>query len=957
MTSQSVSGRRQSVLMLLGLVSFLVSSNIAAAGQGAAGIIGQVRDSSGGVLPGVTVTVTSPALQVPEITVVTDEQGEYRVSPLPIGTFTVAYSLAGFQSVRREDIRLTVGFVARVDIELSVGAVSESVTVSGVSPVVDTTSSNTTIQLTREDLQLVPGSRHSVTGMLAMAPGVITTVDVGGNTSDETPRSRVFGVGAEPWHVIEGVTTITLSQSGGNGILWDYSSVDESSLQTTGGGVETPTRGVYSNAVVKSGGNTFHGSAMALHTSSNFSSSNLDDELRAKGLTEGNRTLKRYDDGGELGGRILRDRLWFYNGTRFRGHNEELVGRFTKPDGSPQTDDNISWYQTTKISLQVNPANRLIGFVSFNFKERAGSLNPDVDPYDRRIAQGTHGSQSKVEFQSVHKTWVLSTVAAFSQYRSLYEADGPGAGKPAFTDVFTLINGGSAPSAGQDVGEIRPQAKVKLTSYRPELYRGDHQFTFGFEGFPTRGGRGQNSRGAAGDYLLEFNRGVPFQIRTFNYPVKPLDRSNYMTLYAQDSWTMSRRLTLTGGLRFAHDSGFVPENCHPGGQFIQSFCFDKIQFPIWNVFTPRVHAAFDVTGEGRTVIKGGYGRFAHMRHFGGEVSSANPLASVTTVWRWRDPNGNLAYDPGDVDFNPNGLDFVSQSGGSNTVVNPNEIEPMSDELSVSFEHELMKDFGLRLTAVQTRLFNPYRTENVLRPASVYTIPNTRPDPGPDGNVGTADDPGTMLTYLQYPTSLRGRAFEQFRLTNDPNGNQWNRSVEISAFKRLSNNWQVSGSYSATRKFNPLGAGGSYENSSVIVAAADPNAEIFAADNTWERVAKAQGAYRFPWDVTGSFSFQSLSGTPLARTVLVTGGTTIPSLTMRVEPIGTLRVPTLNLTNFRVLKVFRLAGGNRAGVEVNLYNAFNVNTITGMTVASGPNYLRPTGVILPRIFDFSVNYSF
>jgi hypothetical protein len=147
---------------IVGLLLFAFGFSMAApatAGQGAAapaGIIGQVTDGTGAVLPGVTVTATSPALQVPQVVGVTDERGDYRLSPLPIGTYTVTYELAGFQNLRREGVRLTVGFVARVDLVMSLGAVSETITVSGASPLVDTTSTATRTELTQEQLDVSP---------------------------------------------------------------------------------------------------------------------------------------------------------------------------------------------------------------------------------------------------------------------------------------------------------------------------------------------------------------------------------------------------------------------------------------------------------------------------------------------------------------------------------------------------------------------------------------------------------------------------------------------------------------------------------------------------------------------------------------------------------------------------------------------------------------------------------
>ena len=177
------------VIVALSLVRLV---HLAAAGQGEeAGIIGQLKDESGATMPGVTVTATSPALQVPQVTAITNERGEYRLTPLPIGTYTVEYVLTGFSTVRREGIRLTVGFTAKLDVQLKVGSVSETVTVSGAAPVVDTTSTTTTTQLTRETLELTPTGRNGMVALLTQAPGVRSNaIDVGGNSINTTLTFR-----------------------------------------------------------------------------------------------------------------------------------------------------------------------------------------------------------------------------------------------------------------------------------------------------------------------------------------------------------------------------------------------------------------------------------------------------------------------------------------------------------------------------------------------------------------------------------------------------------------------------------------------------------------------------------------------------------------------------------------------------------------------------------------------
>ena len=186
-------------------ISLSLLSMPALAGQGAgnpAGITGVVTDNSGAVLPGVTVTATSSALQVPSVTSVSDERGEYRLSPLPIGVYTVLFELTGFQSVRREGVRLTVGFTARVDSQLNLGGLEETITVSGSSPLVDTTSTATSIELTREQLEVLPTSRDGFHSFLNQAPGVRTNLDVGSSGLGDTVQKGAFVSPVSPCHSV-----------------------------------------------------------------------------------------------------------------------------------------------------------------------------------------------------------------------------------------------------------------------------------------------------------------------------------------------------------------------------------------------------------------------------------------------------------------------------------------------------------------------------------------------------------------------------------------------------------------------------------------------------------------------------------------------------------------------------------------------------------------------------------
>jgi len=960
--STSRSGIRCGLVVLVSLLAF-AGSTAAAQGTGAS-IIGQVTDQSGAVLPGVTVTATSPALQVPQVTAITNEVGEYRLAPLPIGVYQVAFELAGFRPAQRPNVRLTVGFTAKLDVSLGLATVAETVTVSGAAPVVDVASTSGSTLLTRETLQLTPTSRNGNMSFLTLAPGVRSFLDVGGNQMVESSNARVFGQGGGGWATLEGIATSGLS-GGGSGGQWDEQTIEEARVQTLGTDAEFATHGVQLNAIVKSGGNDFHGAGNWAQTDHHFQNNNVDDKLKAVGITLGNKLSKVYDVGGDLGGRLRRNKLWFYGAARRRYREDELLNAF-KPDGSPATDVNAQWWNTEKVSFQASPSNRFIGFYQ-GLHTTEASRSSELVAYESREVKNPRTHYAKGEWEGVRGNSLIATVQfGIRRYPRGVVILGSGVGR---TDLETERVTGDVIVAGEDQWTKRDHTTGSLTWYKPNWFHGNHEFKAGVDHSndferPGLAAKPQN-------YHLLYNSGVPFEIAFFNAPTYPKLAARSLAIYLKDSWTIGRRLTLNAGARYTHDNGYVPASCReaaapPGDVIFPAECFEKVQLRVFNNVAPRLHAAYDLSGNGKTVIKGGWGRYDHQRQLDPDAQRLNRINQAYGIFLWHDLNHNNDYDAGEVNRNPNGPDFVETTGPEfdptvpKAVVNPNEKRFMQDEFSTSLERELVANFAVRVTGVYTRTMNTNRIQNNLRPYESYNIPITNRDPGPDGARGTADD-GGLVTYYEFSPALAGSQFEEFTVINDPKADSNYKSLELAAVKRLANRWQFMASYSATKKDRPmirrLAVGSLNTITQIEAGFYNPNEEIYRADRTWDWDTKLSGAYIFPAEVSVSANLHYYSGDPYARTVRFRGGKTIPSIVLNVEPIGTRRLPNITNLTARVEKSFRLTAAHKVAVRLNVYNALNANPVTEIQSRSGDEFLRPQAIMPPRLAEVSASYSF
>jgi hypothetical protein len=939
----------------------------AAAGQPrAAGIVGQVTDENGGVLPGVTVTATSPALQVPSVIGISDERGEYRLTPLPIGTYTVEYALPGFQTLRHEGLRLEIGLQAKLDKVLKVGSLTESIIVRGASPVVDVTATSTSTQFTRETLELTPTSRNGIISLGAQAPGVKGRIDIGGGTVGDPPEFKAFGQKWGEYISNEGVETSHPGAGATSGNYFNYDAIDEAKVQSLSNGPEVASYGVAISMIVKSGGNDFHGGGALAYTGKRLQSDNIDDALRAQGVTSGNPLVDRTDRGGA---------------GRFRQQHRLQLGGF-KPDGTQVQGYVSELTENHKLSYQLNQTNK---FVYWNEWSRKQTKADNVSEFVAWESQGdrTHPgllSQAwKVEWQGTQGSslvtsflfgrWAWSQSSGNGPLRhdkeleklgvphgltaNLLSDEDHGGGRPAARDIGTQKVWGSATSGSslQDTGKHYAKGTVNL--YRPDFFAGNHELKAGFDYAPLWSINGTPNRGAAGDYQLIFNNGAATQIDLFNSPVTPETDVSYLGIFVNDTWTIARRLTLNLGARYERDNPVIPAQCRLAGSwpFTPAACVDKVQFNKWASVAPRLYFSYDVTGRAKTVLKGGWGRFDAQRIYD-LLGHANPIRSYTSTYRWNDRNGNKDYDPGEVNLDPNGGDFLSSNVPATGEPNPNEKRPGVDQFSLSLEQELAPNFAVRLTGVFIRTFNENRFLNVRRPPETYNIPVTNPDPGPDNVLRTADDPGTFLTYWEYRAELAGRANEYFIISNDPEADEKHTAFDVQVIKRISNRWQFLAGYTVTKndtKFPPT-------NFTRNIPQWNPNVEINAGDHTVEHVAKVSGHVTLPSEISMSANYNYQSGAPQARQVLVTGGRQIPNMVINAEPLGSFYLPATNVVDVRFQKTFSRRGV-RVTPRVNFYNALNSNIVTAWNLRAGSTFLKPSAILPPRIVEFGVGITF
>jgi hypothetical protein len=944
------------------LLTILTGNPVPAYAQSvaSAAIQGQVTDESAGALPGVTVTVTSPALQVPQVVVTTEADGTYRVPDLPSGVYQIEYELSGFQKFVRSGVQLAVGFVAKIDVPLKIGGMQETVQVSGASPVVDVATTATSTNFNNEVLQSVPRGR-AIWDVLAMAPGVTVAAapDVGDSNMSHRSNITNYGGSGQPKLAIEGVNVQTLNDRSG-AYYMDYANFDEVQVKAAGNDAEMSTGGLNFLAVIKSGGNQFHGTYHGAYQSQSMQANNIDAGLTAQGVQNSAPLRHYYDASGDLGGRLIRDRLWFYGAAVRQELVTQLLGfeRGPGPDGTYLTSDDEAAdtltrldNETLKVSLQLAPKYKLLGVY-----QRGVKFLPDgaqdgsrFRPFEATTNYHFRSLVSKAELQGTPTDRLLfNVVGGYFGYVANYTAQSDDRGNPSRQELETTLFTGPTNSASRRP-VWRYQSEGSVTYFGKRNRTGKHDLKAGYSAYFEGTGTSYLNKNS-GNYLLTFDHGAASQITTYNYPVDPVSKMRTVGVYVKDAWTVGPRLTANIGVRWDRYHSLVPEQTKVQGVFGTAGAFPRVDVLTWNRAVPRVGLAWDVAGNGRTVVKGTYGLFNYSMG-AGFASAYNQNALTSTTYRWRDVNGNRDYDTGEVNLDTNSTDFISVSGASNNLLNPDLRQPLTTEATASIERELLPNVAVRGTYVYKKEDNLYRQINVLRPLEAYNIPVQRTDPGPDGALGTGDDGGAVTLY-DYDAAYRGSKFVGNQYQNSPNDDTYN-SLEASVTRRTTKRWGLIASFGATRNHRWLTS-----------PASTPADLAQPVDNTWTQFGRISGSYQLPYDVQVGLLLQSQSGTPGQRTFVFrqrdnSGPALVQltTLTMRLDPFGEEKGPATNTMNLRLTKAFRVTATSRMGIELNLYNVLNSNAATATTYVSGPTYGYVTEILPPRIVRVGLTFDF
>jgi hypothetical protein len=903
---------RTSVVVVLTL-ALAAAASLAHAQRTTGEIIGKVTDTSGSVLPGVTVTLRGAGVPG-QPTVVTGDSGNYRFPVLPPGSYEIEYTLAGFATLKHEGVVVAVGATVELVSAMKIGGLAETITVSGETPVVTASNSQVSTSYNRDWVQNAPTKRFSYFDLVNSAPGVSATSNVGQSTSAQSLGSstnensyQIDGtdISSTPWLNTDAVDEVEILQLGASA---EYGNV----------------QGAVFNIVTRQGSNLFHGDANVYFQSQGLTGRNTD--------TAADRGFpyhrdKWQDTTVQVSGPFLLDRFWFFGAFQYQRDWDSQPG--VNPDFPARNDTRrVFW----KFNYNITPNHRVMHGYHDDYYFIPGIASTFTAPSTIDLSHGDNPTPNVVYTGVLTDKTLLET--RFSGFWLHSSNDPNEAGQervqPRFEDQDTgLITGGISSWGENRSWRYGVQAKLSHTTER--FLGGSHDTKVGVQ-YTTHGS--DNLSGPNDTYLTYSVTGRP-TTGTAQLPFHQGAKALTVGTYIDDTYRLARA-TINLGVRYDFSKGMFPSfplldaEGQPTGQMSAP---DNDVYH-WNTFSPRVGVNYRLTASGRTLLKAHYGRYYKAL----EATEFRPAVPSIT------PAFNFTLDPAGTRTN-----IVQISSNANLRIDPNFKSAYSDQYILQAEHELVKNLGLQVNYVHKQGENYGAWEDIT--GEYAAVPYV-------DNLG-ADATGETVTVYRLLSDPAARVF----LQTNPDGLYMRyNGVTFTATKRMAQRWQGVMSVVLSKSTGRLGSSARFTPSSAQSSQAGTFGRDAAGPNDFVNsdgrligdrpvVAKAQLLYQFPWGVLGSVNVQHQTGRLYTRAVRVSGlgFPTAPQINMEANT-GDRRVDDMNLVDARVQKAFRLSG-QAARLELfadvlNLTNSDQAESI-GSSLGTSSAFGVPTRYIAPR----------
>jgi Carboxypeptidase regulatory-like domain len=981
-----------------------------------AAITGVVKDASGAVLPGVTVEAASPVLIEKVRSVISDATGQYRVVDLRPGTYSVTFSLPGFSTVKREGIELSGSFVATVNGDLKVGALEETITVTGETPVVDVQSAKVQQTVSRDIIAAIPSSKNAA-GIQALIPGMSSTSDSGGISGSAGGSAGTIhgGKGNDSRTYADGLDT---GWAGGNtaGAFPNVAGAQEVVINTSGGLGEAETAGVVLNVIPREGANTFSGQFSFSGANGSMQGSNYTQALKDQGLKAPSELLKVWDVNPMGGGRIIRDRLWFYLTYRETQGDNSVPGMwYNKNAGNPNAwtvdfdksrqafDDVINRNGIGRITWQVTPRNKINLYWSELYqssdKKSGGSatVTPEAGTYTT-----FHPDHVQQATWSSPLTSRILMEAGWGTFQSRYRNPQPrvdGTHNPLM--IRTTEQAGEIPGlisrmpggVGQGFNH-HLIGTIAATRASISYVTGAHSMKFGYQGGFFNPSQEYHFFGEL--IGIRMKDGVVNRLtQTIVYPgaakyVRNLLPANF---YAQDQWTTGR-LTLQGGVRYDHMLTTYPDS-HVGGPGYTKSAPVEIHYPSrstqgihWNDVTPRMGVAYDLFGNGKTALKFNMGKYMQSFVANNSDFDLNPLIRTTTstTRTWTDTNKDFVVNCDLANTEKNGEcgAMSDKSLGKEVFTrtyDPGLISgfgnrPYNWSMGVSVQQEVLPRVSVNVGYFRNWWGNWYVVDNRATTAGDYTpfnivAPVDARLPGGGGQTisGLYDlVPGKvgLVDELAQESSNFAKQIENWQ------------GVDFNVVARLRNGITVQGGTSTGRKLNDScelkaavpeqGTGATGTNTSIAGGTlTNPYCRVVDPFQTQIRGLATYTIPKVGVQVSGTWA--SNPGSSLAANYTVSNADVKKSLgrdlsnsaanvVVNLIAPSTLYSARRNNLDFRVSKIVRYRR-TRTQVGLDIYNATNTDVVTGFnqTFVPGGSWLTPTDIQPARYVKANVQVDF